>query len=219
MVAFLALAPIGVAYAFLLAPFNSPPDIASGQIVPLGVAAALLMVLAPQIALASGVLAVARAWHLRRGPVAPAAEVRILRRRAGVALVAGAATLASLAVYAVDYRAGLPAWWIAFALVTAVVGTVVLAVAAMAVGRTSRLRPQTTGSAGDVFDDVAPIVDRLPFPLRGHPWRFCLLVAATVAGAALLAGGVDEGPRNAVAELVAVCAGFAALGRYLGLRQ
>jgi hypothetical protein len=94
-----------------------------------------------------------------------------------------------------------------------------LAVAAMAVGRTSRLRPQTTGSAGDVFDDVAPIVDRLPFPLRGHPWRFCLLVAATVAGAALLAGGIDEGPLNAVAEFVAVCAGFAALGRYLGLRQ
>ena len=114
MVAFLALAPIGVAYAFLLAPFNAPPDITSGQIVPLGVAAALLMVLAPQIALASGVLAVVRAWHLRRGPVAPAAEVRILRRRAGVALAAGAATLASLAVYAIDYRAGLPAWWIAF---------------------------------------------------------------------------------------------------------
>ena len=61
--------------------------------------------------------------------------------------------------------------------------------------------------------------ERLPLELRGRPWRFCLLFAAAVAMLALLGGGVlNEGPRNAIAEFVAVCAGFAALGRYLGLR-
>jgi hypothetical protein len=35
---------------------------------------------------------------------------------------------------------------------------------------------------------------------------------------ALIGGGPDEGPRNAVAEFIAVYGGFAALGRYLGLR-
>jgi len=40
-----------------------------------------------------------------------------------------------------------------------------------------------------------------------------------VAAAALIAGGPDEGPRNAVFEFVAVCAGFAGLGRFLGLRR
>jgi hypothetical protein len=32
-------------------------------------------------------------------------------------------------------------------------------------------------------------------------------------------GGLDEGPRNAVAEFAAICAGFASLGRFLGLRR
>ena len=216
---FAALAPIGIAYAFLFAPIHRPPDITSGQIVSLGVAVAFLMLLAPQIALASGVLAVARAWRLRTGVVVPADEVRFLRRRAGVALAAGIVTLASLAVYAIDYRAGLPGWWVDTALATAAGGTVLLAVVASSVGRGARLRPQVAGTAGDVFDDVAPIVDRLPFGLRGHPWRFCLLVAAGIAAAALVVGGLDEGPRNAVAEFVAVCAGFAVLGRYLGLTR
>jgi hypothetical protein len=39
-----------------------------------------------------------------------------------------------------------------------------------------------------------------------------------VAVAALVGGGLDEGLRNAVAEFAAICAGFAVLGRFLGLR-
>jgi hypothetical protein len=63
------------------------------------------------------------------------------------------------------------------------------------------------------------LVDRLPLRLRRHPWRFCLLVAGAIAAAALVGGGFDEGPRNAVAEFIAVCAGFATLSRFLGLRR
>jgi hypothetical protein len=39
-----------------------------------------------------------------------------------------------------------------------------------------------------------------------------------VAVAAFVGGGLDEGPRNAVAEFAAIFAGFAMLGRFLGLR-
>jgi hypothetical protein len=45
-----------------------------------------------------------------------------------------------------------------------------------------------------------------------------VLVAGAIAAAALVGGGLDEGPRNAVAEFVAVCGGFAVFGRFLGLR-
>jgi hypothetical protein len=47
----------------------------------------------------------------------------------------------------------------------------------------------------------------------------CLGLATLVAVAALVAGGADEGPRNAVAEAILVVGCFAALGRRLGLRQ
>lgn len=216
--AFVALAPIGLAYAALFLSMRPGPDITSAEIVPLGLIAALLMLLAPQVALASGVLALLRAWQLRSDAVAPAAAVRVLRRRAGVALASGGVTLAAIAVYAIDYRGEVPGWWLYAALATSAGGLLVLGAALPSVVGTARLRPQTGGSAGDVFDDVAPLVDRLPLRLRGHPWRFCVLFAAGVALLALVGGGPDEGPRNAVVEFAAICAGFAAFARFLGLR-
>jgi hypothetical protein len=217
--AFVALAPIGVAYSALFLTMRPGPDITSAEIVPLGVGAALLLVLGPQIALASGVLALLRAWQLRATAVAPAAVVRVLRRRAGVALAAGAATLAAVAVYGIEYRAGLPGWWQYAALATSAGGVLVLVAAAWSVVATAGIRSQAGGAAGDVFDDVAPLVDRLPLRLRGHPWRLCLLFAAGVALLALVAGGAEEGPRTAVGEFAAICASFAVLGRFLGLRR
>jgi len=67
------------------------------------------------------------------------------------------------------------------------------------------------GEAGDMFDDF-------PLELPRRPWLVCLALAALVGLAALVAGGVDEGPRNALAEAVLVMTCFAALGRRLGLR-
>jgi hypothetical protein len=117
-----------------------------------------------------------------------------------------------------EFSAWMSTWRIALTFSIAGVSLVPIAAGALALRRTAALRPQTAGDAGDVFDDLAPVLDRLPVELRGRPWRFCLLFAAGVGVLALLGGGLNEGPRNAVAEFVAVCAGFAALGRYLGLR-
>jgi hypothetical protein len=216
---FLALAPAGIAYAVVFGLIRTGPDIASGRLLPLAIGAALTMVLAPQVAFAAGLLAVAQAWRLRSETSAPAAEITLLRRRAAVALGSGGAAFAGIAVYAYEYSSGLPGWWATTAFVVSGAALVPIGGAAVALARNAQVRPQAAGSAGDVFDDVAPIVDRIPLNLRGRPWRFCLLVAAAVAAAALIGGGPDEGPRNAVAEFAAVCAAFAALGRFLGLRR
>lgn len=214
-----ALAPAGIAYAILLSLPAPWPDITAARSVPIAVAAALTMVLAPQISFAAGLLAVAGAWRLRSQVTAPAPEITLLRRRAGVALAAGATALLAVMVTIYEFAAWLPTWRHALSFSIAGASLVPIAAGALALRRTGALRPQTAGDAGDVFDDLGPVLDRLPLELRGRPWRFCLLFAGAVAGVALLGGGVlNEGPRNAVAEFVAVCAGFAVLGRYLGLR-
>jgi hypothetical protein len=117
-----------------------------------------------------------------------------------------------------EFAAWLPTWRVALSFSIAGASLVPIAAGALALRRTAALRPQAAGDAGDVFDDLEPVLDRLPLELRGRHWRLCLLFAAGVATVALIGGGPDEGPRNAVAEFIAVCAGFAALGRYLGLR-
>jgi hypothetical protein len=219
IVSFFALAPAGIGYALLLGLNRPGPDITSAKTLPLGMAAALVIALAPQISFAAGLLAIVLVWRLRAAPVAPAAAISLLHRRAAVALGAGAATLAGVAVYAIEYSRVLPDWWTTLAFAVTAIAIAPVAVAAVALGRTARLRAQAAGPAGDVFDDLGPLLDRVPLRLRGRPWRFCLLFAAVVAAAALVGGGLDEGPRNAVAEFAAICAGFAVLGRFLGLRR
>ena len=215
---FVALAPAGIAYAILLA-FGAPwPDITAARSVPIGLVAAATMLLAPQVSFAAGLLALAGAWRLRLEVAAPASAITLLRRRAGVALAGGAMTLLAVIVVTFEFSAWISTWRIALTISIAVASLVPIAAGAFALRRTAALRPQTGGEAGDLFDDLGPVLDRLPFELRGHPWSFCFLFAAAVAVLALLGGGPDEGPRNAVAEFVAVCAGFAVLGRYLGLR-
>ena len=214
-----ALAPAAIGYAVLFSLPAAWPDITAARSVPIAVAAALTMVLAPQVSFAAGLLGVAGAWRLRSRVTAPAPAVVLLRRRTGVALAAGATALLAVMVTTYEFSAWLPSWRIALSLSIAGVSLVPIAAGAVALRRTGSLRPQAAGDAGNVFDDLAPVLDRVPLELRGRPWRFCLLFAAGVAALALLGGGVlNEGPRNAVAEFAAVCAGFAALGGYLGLR-
>jgi hypothetical protein len=207
---FLALVPAGLLYVVLFAFSGPSPDIASAHTFAIGLPAAALMLLAPQVALAAALLGVLRVRARRGDPVLPAAEVRVLRRRAAVAVSAGAIALAAAATYALEYRAGLPSWWVTTALAAAGVALVPLAAAAAALRATSRLEPRAAGTAGEISDDLG---------VGASPWRVCLVAAAVIAIAALVAGGPDEGPRNAVAEFVAVCAGFAVLGRFLGLRR
>jgi hypothetical protein len=114
----------------------------------------------------------------------------------------------AIATYGFEYMEHLPAWWPTAAYVVAGALLVPLAAAGVALSRTARLRPQAGGMVTDLVGEVS----------RGQPWRLCLLFGTAVGIVALVGGGADEGPRNAIAEFVLICSSFAGLGRFLGLR-
>jgi hypothetical protein len=212
--AFAALGVVGACFAaaWIAVPAHGSPDILSAQVVPLGIAAALAMLVLPQVAFAAGLLALLRALRTGRQRAASAADLAVLGRRTQAALVAGAGAALAFSVYAVDYRAHLDPAYVAAVAVGGVVLTVPLAAAAVRNRRAAAVLSAVPGEAGDMFDD---------FPLRlpRRPWRLCLSLAAVAALVLLVAGGVDEGLRNAVFEAVLIVACFAALGRRLGLRS
>jgi hypothetical protein len=188
-------------------------DILSAEWAPLGLAAAIGMLVFPQVSFAAGLLAalrVARRWHDR---CLPAAEVALLLRRTRVALAFGALTLASVALYAFEFRADFSPWYVLTVAPAAAALTLPLAGAALLTRHAAAVKSSVPGEAGDVFDD-------LPLELPRRPWLLLAATAGAAALAALVAGGVtNEGPRNAVAEIVLVVGGFLALGKRLGLRR
>ena len=197
--------------------------VAAGRASWLGLLAAGLLVLAPQLAFVTGALALVRALRLRGRRSVSAAEVRALRRRTTTAVGFGLASMGAVALFAQQLGAQLPSWS-AGVLGGGVVGATasgVLLVACGAAGlRTATVRVAVAGAAGDIFDDLGPVV---PTALRGHPWTF----AATVAcGAGLLvwfagiaASDPYDGALRGIAEAVACFIGFAILGRFLALRS
>lgn len=220
--AFGALAVAGLLYgaAFVSMGQAGSPDLLSGEFPALGVAAAVMLILAPQVAFVAGSLAFVRALRRRGARVCPAAEVDLLNRRTGVALMSGLATMAALALYATEFHAHLAGWWTTLALTGSGLAGIVLIAAAGHTLATARVRPTRAGPPGDLFDDLGTVT---PARLRDRPWMFASVVAAVVAGATFLDGVVaaDEfdGALRAVLEAAACLTGFAVLGRYLGLRR
>ena len=161
--------------------------------------------------LAAGLLAGLQAWRLRHEQAAPAAEVALLLRRTAVALAFGAAAMLSIALFALESRGELARWYVLGAGIGGLALSAALAAVAATIVPPARLRPAVPGAAGDVFDDLpvhpAPPVAPLP---RARPRR------PRPSHSRGRLGGKE--PRNAVLETVLVIAGFAALGRPLGLR-
>jgi hypothetical protein len=115
--------------------------------------------------------------------------------------------MVSLAVYGAEFPVAGWIWPASVALGAPLGATALL------IYRAAGVRSSVPGDAGDVFDD-------LPLELPRNPWLLLALTTAAAAGAALVAGGVtNEGPRNAVFELVLATAGFLAPGKRLGLRR
>jgi hypothetical protein len=165
----------------------------------------------PQISFAAGLLTLLRAERLRKLRAAPAAELALLARRTNAALAFGAASMFAFAVYALDYHAAFSRWQVLAAVTGAVLLTLPVGAAANASRGAGAVRSSVPGPAGDMFDD-------LPLRLPRRPWLACFVLAGALAVLLLAAGGLEEGPRNAVAEIVLVVGSFAALGRRLGLR-
>ena len=221
--AFAALAIAGMVFgAVLLAIFTVAPArtlVCCSQAQPLQALTVGLLVVAPQVAFVAGLLAPIRAFRLRGVTPLPAQEVRLLRRRTATALVSGIAAMCALALFVLEYGTVLPSWSAPIATVgSALSGALLLGVAVWA-ARSMRVRVQTSGDAGDLFADIGGVV---PAQLRGHPWVFCFAVALGLALVVLAAGvaadDAYDAALRATAEALACLGGFAALGRFLGLR-
>jgi hypothetical protein len=218
---FLALAAAGTLFgvAYVTSPaqafgYGGAPD---SQL--LGGLAKFVAILAPQLAFVAGTLAGLRALRRRSDRIIPRAEAAVIARRALVGIFAGFASMLALALMAIEYHRDVASWWMTLALVASVLGAAALASVTPWAFSALRTRPATEGAAGDLFDDLGAVV---PDRLRGRPWVFAATVAAGVAVAVTLAGvagsdGIDGAVRG-VADAVACLAGFAVLGRFLGLR-
>jgi hypothetical protein len=186
----------------------------------LGDIAVAVMVLFSQLAFVAGCLAALRVFRHRRERVVSAAEAGMIARRAAVALGAGCATMAGLALGALELQSGVAGWWTTLALYASAAGASALLVATPSLLASLRVRPTAAGAAGDLFDDLGRLT---PKPLRGRPWALALAVAAALAAGVAFAGFVQgdgpDGVVRGVADALACLTGFTVLGRYLGLRQ
>jgi hypothetical protein len=203
-----ALILLGVARA-IGAAGGYPPSAAQPWTVGLS---GLGMVAFGQIAFVAGVLTLVRG--LRRDP--SGADLRLVHRRAFVALAAGALTSGSLLLHALELRP-MPSWWTRLAVAGAAVSFVPLAAAAVALVRAVRIAPAPIGAAVGLSGD-------LPRPLQRHAAGVLVslgLLAAgfvTVSGAVFESSGVEGLVRGAI-ESVGLLAGVVVLGRGLGLRR
>jgi hypothetical protein len=219
--AFGALALAGVLFglafvtsdsAFGAAPRGGP---VSGRI------ATALAILFSQVAFVAGSLAVLR-WLQRRGAgVLPAAEATVIVRRAAVGVASGIVTMISLGALAIANHRFQSSAWSTFAIVASAVGTAALAATAPSIWAAAQLRPVAQGDAGDIFEDLGGLAVLVPAPLRGRPWRLAVVVSLAVAAVITLvavpAQDAFDGAFRGLLDALLCMAGFATLGRYLGL--
>jgi uncharacterized membrane protein len=225
-----ALAVAGLAYVgvFALVPTAGGwPDFFSGRVPVIGPLAAIAAVLLPQVAFVSGCLALIRALRLRPTAFVGREELSLLRRRSNVALAATSGSLASLVALALNDHGEFAAWWTWSAIALCAVLAVPLIGAAYVVSDSACPAAPSLGPAGDVFDDLGPVLRIEPLrrlELSRHPSWFALVSAIAVgflgfAGGWYAEGDPGSGIVRGVFEAVALLVCFAALGAILGLRR
>ena len=163
-----------------------------------------------QIAFVAGLLTLVRG--VRRHLAA--ADLRLVHRRAGVALAAGALTSGSLLVHALELRP-MPEWWTRFAVAGAAASFIPLAAAGVVLLRASRIA---------LAHGVAPgLSGDLPRPLQRHAAGVLAGLGVLAVGFVALSGAVfessGEGLIRGAIEACGLLAGVAVLGRALGLRR
>lgn len=174
----------------------------------------LALVVGVQVAFVGGVLALLRALRLRGLAVVPAAEARVLLRRGEAGLAGAGLTIVAVTLLASGYYQDAQ-WshrWLGW--VTVGVGAASLAFGSAALLRAHRLLPAAVGAARDLSFDLG---------IEADPRRLAFAIAGAVAFCIALAGVVQSDPFDGLARGLAdgtLClAGFALLGRPLGLRR
>jgi hypothetical protein len=179
-----------------------------------------LIAFAGQVALIAGTLGAVRALRRRRSAAISRREALVLVRRAWVALLAGAVTMAGLALLAIGFDGHIASWWTDLAPWLAAAGLLALSFALPALRAARRLAPQGPGGAGDLADDLDGLV---PARVDVAGWGFALAIAGAVAAVITLAGAAAgdpyDGALRGLADAAACLAVYAALGRFLGLRR
>lgn len=171
------------------------------------------LVIGTQLAFVGGTLGLLRAWRTRRAPVLTAAEASVIVRRAVLGIAGGAITVVTLAFAAFQGRGvqwGVPE----FAYTTVAVGALTLTAAAALTVRAAAFRPSREGRAGDLASDLG--VDAPSWAIA-FAISFAVVVCIAVAGVAQ--ADPFDGLVRAAADGLLCLAGFAILGRPLGLRH
>ena len=223
--AFLALALAGVLVAVRLVALLPLRAVTFGT---RDTVALLIAAVAGQVALVAGGLGLLRALRLRGRGAIPRHEAAILARRAGVGLAAGAVTIVAFPITQ-SYQAHPGAvaigshptnlWWP----LASAFGLVALTLAALAVVRAARLRPQASGQADDLLADLGPLRPAAARISGGSVNRLALALGAglaiVVALAGIAAGDPYDGILRGLLEGGAFLGAYAVLGRYLGIRR
>jgi hypothetical protein len=203
---FLALVPLGVLFVALFAltavyTTNVEPGVT------------LALVVGVQFAFVGGMLTLLRAWRLRQAAVIPAAEARVLLRRAALGLAGGAVTVGALLFVAPGRWLGVEWSLPALAWATVGVGAASIVFGSVALARAMRLLPVNDGEPRDLSFDLG---------VAAGPWRLALTIAGVIVLCIAAAGVVQADPIDglvrAIGDGVLCLAGFAVLGRPLGLR-
>jgi len=203
---FLALAPVGLLLGALFGLTALYTTSVNAQVT-------AGLVIGVQLAFVGGTLALLRAWRVRRARVVPAAEARVIVRRALLGIVGGTITVVTLAFAAFQVRG---VQWnvpeLAYATVAA--GALTLTVAAALTARAATFRPSREGPAGDLASDLG---------IDAPPWVLALLITFAVVVCIAVAGIIQADPFDGLARAAGdglLClVGFAVLGRTLGLRR
>ena len=177
----------------------------------------LAAALAAQLALAAGGLTLLRAWRLRHEPVISRGDATVLARRSAVAAICGAVTVAALPACALAFPHAAGHTWSAFAWIIAGVTIAGLSMTVPTLIRSVRLLPTRTGTPSDLIDDLGPWAPRGLTP-TGAALLLGLVIAVVVSAAGVLTDDPYDGALRALADAGACLAGYAVLGRYLGLR-
>ena len=167
-----------------------------------------------QVALASGTLAVLRAWRLRHQAVISSADARILNRRAAVGLLTGAITMLVIPLSQVRLLGYSYAWWMHPGIGIAAI--VMLLLPLPSVLRAARLRPRNEDIAGDLTADLGTQGTGMT------PLHVSLILSALIVVVVTLIGVGSSDPidglARGLADAAACMIGFTVLGTYLGLR-
>ena len=198
-----ALAVVAGAVVLPQLALSRVPDLTGGSSTVLVGAATLAMILGAQIAFAAGSLAALRALRLE-GPQ----DVPLIRRRTVVALAAGSATAVGSVLYAVNFRAVVPGWWVALALASVAAAALPLAASAAVYARAGGIEV-SGGSVRGLVVDLGPLAHPA---LVGAAAMLVMLVGTGLAERSLLEGALRAG-----FEGLAFAACFLALRRPLVL--